>query len=82
MVKINLRNTAFLAYGLMISGFVFGLAETLYFGSNWLPMSKAELFCDYIATNICSGGMYLYIFCVVLRVKQHLKEIKRLKQSN
>jgi hypothetical protein len=82
MSKINLRNSAFLGIGLMILGFVFGLAETLYFGGNWMPSCKEELFCDIIASQICGAGMGIYCLCVYLRVKTHLSEIKKLRQSN
>ena len=82
MTKINLRNAAFVGYGLMMLGFLFGLAETLYFGSNWMPSCKAELFCDLLAAQIVGAGLGIYILCVILRVKTHIQEIKKFRQSN
>ena len=68
--EINLRKTAFIGVGLMLWAMVFGIAETLYFGSNWYPKSHAELFCDYLTATINGAGMGLFIFCLILRVKQ------------
>ena len=40
-------------------GMAFLLAETIYFGSNWLPQSAAESVCDFIGALICTAGLIL-----------------------
>ena len=42
---------------LFFISFIFGISETLYFGSNWLPASNAEFICDFIATVLCASGI-------------------------
>lgn len=46
---------------LMIISVVIAVAETEYFGSNWLPESTAEALCDYLCIAIVSIGGTLLI---------------------
>ena len=74
---VNLRKICLIGYWLIIAGAVFAVIETLYFGSNWLPMSKAELICDLIATTIMSSGTSLFVLCFVIKTNNDIKELKQ-----
>lgn len=56
MKKVNrvLTGTIMLA----ASG-VFGIIETAYFGSNWLPKTPQELVCDIISAMGMASGLTL-----------------------
>lgn len=47
---------------------VFGMAETIYFGSNWAPSSDAELVCDVIAASLVGIGLILISIPAFVRI--------------
>ena len=75
MATINLRKIAFIGGCLMMLSLVFVTAETIYFGSNWLPKSKAELACDLLGMSICSCGCLMLGYSIVIQTKRNIKEI-------
>lgn len=76
MVQINLRKTELLGWILIAIAFVFGVVESLYFGSNWMPDSKAEFVCDMISQGVYGAGASINLFAAVLKLKKGLKDIK------
>lgn len=44
---------------LIISGFIFGIIETIYFGMHFLPSCIEESICDLLAIVLMCIGMYL-----------------------
>jgi hypothetical protein len=44
---------------LMGAALLFATLETLYFGGNWAPQSRAELVCDIIALGMLIAGVAL-----------------------
>jgi len=44
----------------LVVGIIFGVAETIYFGSNWLPQSRAEFVCDFISIALTQTGTTLF----------------------
>lgn len=44
---------------ILIIGLLFGLAETWYFGWNWLPTNNLEFLCDLCTVFIASIGAFL-----------------------
>lgn len=65
---MKLRNLALIGYYLMIFSFIFGFCETIYFGCNLYPKSKAELICDNISISICSLGCFIFIFSIIKKI--------------
>lgn len=57
--------------GVLMTGlaFIFAIIETKYFGSNWLPKSKEELFCDYISAYLSGAGVSLLLYGKYLESK-------------
>jgi hypothetical protein len=45
---------------LMIGAIVFGLAQTIYFGFNWIPKTTAEWVCDGITVAMLVIGSSIY----------------------
>lgn len=45
---------------LAISGMVFGILETQYFGNNLLPNSKEELACDIVPLIMELCGVFIF----------------------
>jgi len=75
MVTVNLRKIAFTGWCLMMFSLVFVTAETIYFGSNWLPESKAELACDLFGMAICSCGCLMLGFSIIVQTKRNIEDI-------
>lgn len=64
---------------LMFLGLFFGIAETIYFGSNWLPESRAEFICDAISLMIAGGGEALLIYGAGKQAMYDIKELLKNK---
>jgi hypothetical protein len=45
---------------LAVSGCIFSLAETIYFGSSFLPQSDAEGVCDLIGFSMTLAGCCIF----------------------
>lgn len=73
MIEVNIRKLALTGIILMIAGFLFAIAETFYFGSNFYPASRAELTCDYLSALVCGSGGGLYLFAIIIKVKNEYK---------
>lgn len=43
----------------VLLGFTFAVLETIYFGNNFFPSTKAEVLCDTIAISLSLYGLYL-----------------------
>ena len=61
---------------LMFSGFAFGVIETIYFGCNWLPMSKEEFICDKISEVSVSVGLFLFALGVIRQIINDINSLK------
>lgn len=65
---------------LMFLGLFFGIAETIYFGSNLLPKNNTEFICDTISLIIggCGGALLGYGLGkqAIFDIKEQLKKIK------
>ncbi len=71
IIDLNfLRNISFF---LLFFATGFGVAETLYFGSNYYPESHAELTCDMVAATVAGAGSGLYITYVILYTKTFIR---------
>ncbi len=55
----KMANTGIIVF---LIGFAFAIIETLYFGSNWMPESRAEFICDAYAAKISGAGMGIWIY--------------------
>lgn len=58
---------------LYITGHVFGLLETWYFGWNMFPMSNSELVCDTIAGTITTIGILLIFYYLQVKTNEEIK---------
>ncbi len=67
--KLSFNRMYYAGIILFCIGFVFAIIETLYFGSNWFPESKAELACDVISAMVCGGGIALFYYALLNRLK-------------
>jgi hypothetical protein len=76
MVQLDLRKTENIGCVIMFIAAVLRIAETLYFGSNWLPRSRSESICDIIVFTVFGSGGGIYMFANVIRTKEALKNIK------
>ncbi len=47
--------------GWLVTGILFWFAETAYFGFNWSPSCRAEMWCDHIARGWILYGLILVI---------------------
>lgn len=65
----------------LISGLLFAMTETLYFGTNLYPKSQAEFTCDYIASIISGAGMGIMVYALVNHFILKIREIPSLKQE-
>ena len=74
-MKANLKPMAFTGFCLMISAAIFALAETIYFGSNWMPESKAEFICDYISAYMAGAGGGLFAYSIVIKTIEDINLI-------
>lgn len=70
---MNLKKQFNLSIILMIVGFLFGVIETIYFGGNWYPQSKAEKICDAISALISDCGYLLLLNVIVTIVNNFIK---------
>lgn len=57
----------------MAIGLLFAFIETLYFGSTFLPTSKAELICDALSAMITGAGMGIYVTGIINHIDNFLK---------
>jgi|GEM_PF-5098129 len=73
--KITIKTSTILSCGLalMVAGLIFGICETIYFGSNWLPQSMAELRCDFITGWLMGAGEFLVLVAIFISIKTILK---------
>lgn len=55
-------NTRLLGMGILLLTLVFSVAETVYFGNNWVAMSPAELICDSFAALFTVIGVVMVVF--------------------
>lgn len=69
-----------IGFVLMIIGIIFAVTETIYFGSNWLPESREEFICDYIACAIVHSGIALMFYAMTNSTITQIKEILKGKQ--
>lgn len=46
---------------LVMVSMIFCHAETVYFGNNWEPQSKAEAICDIVSLVLFLTGMLLFL---------------------
>jgi hypothetical protein len=65
-----------LGWKIWSAGFLFIIAETIYFGSNYYPESRAELICDIIGLIICKIGIVIWIIPTIRAIKNYYKNIK------
>ncbi len=83
--NVSLKKMGSTGIILLAIGFAFAVIETVYFGSNFYPESKAEFVCDYIATIVCGGGGSLIIYAITLITKWQIKgllaQLKELKEK-
>lgn len=67
-----------------MAGFVFGIAETIYFWNNLTPQSVSETYCDFIATIMTFGGAAMFWTFGMIKLKRldnRLKETcEKIKQ--
>ncbi len=73
MAIINLNFLRNVSLFLMFFATGFGVAETLYFGSNFYPLTHSEMTCDMVASMIAGAGSGLYITYVVLYTKTFIR---------
>lgn len=73
----HFRKMCYVGNILMLIALAFGLAETLYFGSNWQPESKAEFICDWITATLCGGGMAIYIYPIIIKTIEEINSHRR-----
>jgi hypothetical protein len=69
------RKIAYIGLILMLSGYVFGVIETLYFGSNWLPESREELICDCISLLVSGSGCGLFVYAITRITTDKIDEL-------
>lgn len=62
MKKKFYKKMALKGFIMMCMGWIFGISETIYFGSHWLPESKFEFICDMVAQSFVSAGCALLIY--------------------
>lgn len=49
----------YVGLSITVIAFLFCIAETVWFGGNWLPASKAEVICDQISLISCAIGLFI-----------------------
>lgn len=73
---ISLRKMGFIGWVIMMIGFVFALIETSYFHSFYLPATKNEFICDFIATFFVGAGSGIYLYSIATKFILTLRELK------
>lgn len=69
------KQKAWIGFVLMIVGFLFGVAETIYFGNNMFPINKYELLCDFISLSISGIGCTILIVYWTVALIEKFAEI-------
>jgi len=69
------RTLAYIGFFMMISGYVFAIAETVYFGCNWHPQSRKELIADSIALIVSGSGCTILITCIFTELMRRVNEL-------
>lgn len=54
---------------LIMLSVLFAITETVYFGSNYFPQTKAELLCDFLSAFILGIGAGMEVVATVLYLK-------------
>ena len=60
-------------------GFIFWIAENMYFGWNLKPENGYELACDYIVSFLICCGLWKNTLIYIAEIKQLRKDVDKLK---
>ena len=61
----------------VITGLVFNLAETAWFGWNWEPSCAAERACDHVSSFMVTFGIACYLIDILYRLDKFLKAYEK-----
>jgi uncharacterized membrane protein YczE len=54
---------------IILVGFYFGVGETIYFGSNFMPETIGKMVCDFLSTLTIGIGLGVYLTANYLHYK-------------
>lgn len=76
--QVNIKVMILVGWWLMVIGMAFAIIETHHFNSTYLPKTKDEFICDYIATFISGSGGSLFIYSLAIKMVSKIKQIKNI----